>query len=339
MNALHITNHIGTIRNVVNVFSFLHIPEQITNENCNLPLYIHLTQADDIFLQYTSREDFQKYNTLIFTDICMYARPFLQNIDNHSLNIIVYVTNRFDWGAWYNGDANYNALYSTVSRHPRVRFIADNRYDQYYAGTLYDIRFSTNDIVRLTPKISDFIPGKMFLHNCKLFIYNRGTFIRYYGDNLKNIEYDVYGYDGYQRYKDEAHIAEYMGFLHLPYQTNIQSLWENLGHQIIYFLPSKSFLLNIIFESWYYWEEKFLKPVDLILKSVELSEWYQLEHAELFVYFNSWEDLAIKYEYYLENNNELIEKKKKIRDYVVASNLVHLEKWRNLLDSFSISPI
>jgi len=269
----------------------------------------------------------------------MYARPFLQNIDNHTLNIIVYVTNRFDWGAWYNGDANYNALYSTVSRHPRVRFIADNRYDQYYAWTLYDIQFSTNDLVRLTPKLADFNPGKMYLHNCKLFIYNRGTFIRHYGDNLKNIEYDVYGYDGYQRYKDEAHIAEYMGFLHLPYQTNIQSLWENLGHQIVYFIPSRSFLYKIIFESWYYWEEKFLKPIDLILKSVELSEWYQEEHSELFVYFESWADLTVKYEYYIENNDALIEKKKKIRDYMLASNEIHLEKWRNVLDSFSISPI
>jgi hypothetical protein len=126
-----------------------------------------------------------------------------------------------------------------------------------------------------------------------------------------------------------------MGFLHLPYQTNIQSLWENLGHQIIYFIPSRTFLHTILFESWYYWEEKFQKPVDLILKSVELSEWYQEEHADLFVYFDSWEDLTVKYEYYLENNSAIIEKKKKIREYLVESNRIHLDKWRRLLESFS----
>jgi hypothetical protein len=126
-----------------------------------------------------------------------------------------------------------------------------------------------------------------------------------------------------------------MGFLHLPYQTNIQSLWENLGHQIVYFIPSLTFLYTILFESWYYWEEKFLKPTELILKSVELSEWYQVEHTELFVYFDSWEDLAIKYEYYLENNQALIEKKKKIREYLVESNHIHLDKWRGILDSFN----
>ena len=151
MNAVHITNHIGTTRNIENVFTFLNIQDKITTEKCNLPLYIHLTQADDIFIEYITRESFQVYNTVIFTDICMYARPFLQNIDKHTLNIIVYVTNRFDWGAWYNGDANYNALYAAVSKHPRVRFISDNRYDQYYAGELHGIEFAQPDIVRLTP--------------------------------------------------------------------------------------------------------------------------------------------------------------------------------------------
>ena len=333
MNAIHITNHIGTTRNIENVFTFLNIPDQITTEKCNLPLYIHLTQADDIFTEYISRVDFQKYNTIIFTDICMYARPFLQNIDKHSLRIIIYVTNRFDWGAWYNGDSNYNALYAEVSQHPRVRFIADNRYDQYYAGEIHGIQFFEPDLVRLTPKISEYSPRKMHLHNCKLFIYNRGTFIRYYEQYLKNVEYDVYGYDGYARYRDETHIAEYMGFLHLPYQTNIQSLWENLGHQIVYFIPSRMFLHTIVFESWYYWEEKFMKPMDLILKSVELSEWYQVEHAELFVYFDSWEDLEVKYDYYLDNNSALIEKKKKIREYLVESNRIHLDKWQGILST------
>lgn len=335
MNALHITNHIGTTRNLNNVFTFLNIPDKIHTEKCNLPLYIHLAQADDIFRKYMSNGSLQSYNTLIFTDITMYARPFLQNIEDHSMNIIVYVTNRFDWGAWYNGDSIYNTLYATISRHPRVRFIADNRYDQYYAGELHGIHFFHPDLVRLTPSIQDFSPGKMHLHNCKLFIYNRGTFLRYYQHHLHDIEYDVYGYDGYARYKDESQIAEYMGFLHLPYQTNIQSLWENLGHEIVYFIPSQSFLLTILFESWYYWEEKSLKPVEVILKSVELAEWYQEEHSELFVYFDSWQDLTSKYEYYLENNQALMEKKNKIHAYLIESNKVHIEKWKKVLDSFS----
>lgn len=337
MKVLHITNHIGTTRNVENVFSTIHDKTILLHtEKCHFPLYIHLTQANDIFKEYMSRESFRENHTLIFTDICMYARPFLQNIEDHSMNIIMYVTNRFDWGAWYNGDANYNALYSSVSKHPRVRFIADNRYDQYYAGELHGIQFFHTDLVRLTPILKPYPPSKkIYLHNGKLFVYNRGTYIRHYHYLLHGLEYDVYGYDGYARYKDENHIAEYMGYLHLPYQTNIQSLWENLGHQIVYFIPSKSFLYTIIFEGWYHWEEKYQKPVEIIFKSIELSEWYQEEHADLFVFFDSWEDLTSKYHFYLENNAALIEKKKKIYDYLTTSNQIHLGKWENVLDSLA----
>lgn len=337
MNALHITNHIGTTRNVENVFRFLDMSANIHSDPCEFPLYIHLNQADDIFHKYFSNDRLAKYNTLIFTDIPMYARPFLQNIEDHDKYIIVYITNRFDWGAWYNGDLNYNALYAAVSRHPRVRFISDNRYDQYYAS-LNEIEFYFNDIVRLTPEI---IPlsksNRMVIHNCKLFIYNRGTFIRFYEHFMKpfDIEYDVFGYDGYQRYKDESQIAEYIGFLHLPYQTNIQSLWENLGHQIVYFIPSKSFLKQIVTEFWYYWEEKLGKPGDLIFKSIDLAEWYQPEHEHLFVYFDSWQDLETKYHYYLENNHALLEKKRMIYEYMIASNQTHLSKWKTLIESIS----
>jgi hypothetical protein len=333
MNVLHITNHIGTTRNVENVFSTIQQDKafRLHTEKCHFPLYIHLTQANDIFNQYMTRESFREYHTLIFTDICMYARPFLQNIEDHSMNIILYVTNRFDWGAWYNGDTNYNALYAAVSKHPRVRFIADNRYDQYYAGELHGIRFFYPDLVRLTPKIQPYSPRKIHFHNAKLFIYNRGTFLRHYQHWLHGIEYDVYGYDGYSRYKDENHIAEYMAYLHLPYQTNIQSLWENLGFQIIYFIPSKSFLTTILFDEWYHWEEKYRKPFNVTYKSIELSEWYQEEHTDLFVFFDSWEDLTVKYRFYLENNTALIEKKKKIYDYLTISNRIHLEKWGHLL--------
>jgi hypothetical protein len=128
-----------------------------------------------------------------------------------------------------------------------------------------------------------------------------------------------------------------MGYLHLPYQTNIQSLWENLAHQIIYFLPSKTFLYTILFEQWYYWEEKFLKPIDMIIKSVELSEWYQQEPLDMFVYFDSWQDLTIKYHYYIENNEELLEKKRKIQDYVIKSNHIQIEKWKNIFENLTYS--
>ena len=339
MHFLHITNHPGTTRNIQNVFSYLGKLESIETEKCGFPIHITETHASQIWDDYRSRDySSQKYETLIFTDTCMFARPFLQHIEDHSMNIIVYVTNRFDWGAWHVRDHAYATQYAEYSRHPRVFFLADNRYDQFYASSIHGLHFRSPDIVRLTPMISQNYSEegeeKIMIHNSKLFLYNRGTFLHFYQHLLpfSPQEYDVYGYEGYPRYQDEYHISEYLGFLHLPYQTNIQSLWENLGHGILYFIPSKTFLLELINEPWYYWEEKCKSP-ELCAKSIDLAEWYQPENEVFFVFFDSWTDLREKRDIFLENNAAIYYKKKHISMNLVDSNRIAIQKWKDVFSS------
>lgn len=338
MHFLHITNHPGTTRNIHNVFAYLG--KEIVTETCAFPLHITEEHASQIWTDYQTREYPSRYQTILFTDTSMYARPFLQHIEDHSMNIVVYVTNRFDWGAWHIHDHAYATLYADRSRHPRVFFLADNRYDQYYASVIHGIHFRNADLFRLTPQISQNYSletkEKIMIHNSKLFIYNRGTFLRFYEDLLPftKQEYDIYGYDGYQRYQDEYHISEYLGFLHLPYQTNIQSLWENLGHGIIYFIPSKTFLLELIKEPWYYWEEKCKSP-ELCATSIDLAEWYQAENAVFFVYFDSWADLKEQRDIFLENNSAIYYKKKHISLQLIESNRLSLDKWDAVFSSLT----
>lgn len=214
-----------------------------------------------------------------------------------------------------------------MSTHPRVRFCADNRYDQYYAST-YGINFYYNDIIRLTPPINNDLHINS-ANNGKLFVYNRGTKINYYNvfiDKL-SVKYDIYG-EQYDRYRDNFHIAEYLAYIHLPYQVNIQSLYENLAHGIIYLIPSRSFITDLICnQSWYYWEEK-NKNIDMLLKSIELAEWYQSDIQHLFVYFDSWDDIQNKI-------NELtpdaiVIKKQSIYDFINKNNQCNLDKWNYL---------
>jgi hypothetical protein len=171
-----------------------------------------------------------------------------------------------------------------------------------------------------------------------LFIYNRGTKIDKYEVLLEqySISYDVFGPSPDKSYKDETHICEYIGFLHLPYQANIQSLWENLGAYIIYFIPSKTFIKELLKTDWYYWEEKNGKPyyhAELIEKSIDLSEWYCEENACLFEYFDSWNHLKLllveKYKG-IDNIVNIRNKKQIIRDYMIKSNKDNIRKWIEL---------
>jgi hypothetical protein len=334
---LHITNHVGTTKNLENVFRYLqqdyNLNIELTNENCNFPLYISKPHADHIWYQeYKQRLLAEDYTTLVFTDTCMYARPFLQNMDDHALKIVVYITNRFDWGIWGFTDREFLDLYAKSSLHNRVIFIADNRYDQAYAS-LNNIKFYYDDIVRLTPEI---IANEIKRKTDKMFVYNRGTKVDQYMHLIKNdnlAEVDIFG-ENYKRYRDQAHICEYIGYLHLPYQTNIQSLWENLGYGIVYFIPSQKFFNELLFTTeWYYWGEK-TRPYDLLKTSISLAEWYQAENADYFVYFDSWPDLQAKVNFYRENTEELIAKKNLILTKIKNSNTHHLAKWHNIFTTF-----
>ena len=179
MKTLHLTNHVGTIKNISNVFAYLNLSDDLTTENVSFPLYIDFDMANLIWEN--CKEIVKNYKCLIFTDTSMYARPFLQNINQHDLIIIVYITNRFDFGAWTIERRNeISTLYSSMSKHERVFFCSDNRYDKYYAS-LYGIEFSLNDIVRLTPKINN---EMIIPNNEKFFIHYRGNKIQNYSKYL-----------------------------------------------------------------------------------------------------------------------------------------------------------
>lgn len=322
--ALHITNHVGTIANINNVFNLLGEPEKLCTIKSSLPVHVSSEYADWLWISY--EEMISEYDTVIITDTSMYARAFFQNMDKHNLKIIVYVTNRFDWGLFDMHDDDrpiYTDLYSRMSKHPRVYFCADNRYDQYYC-LLSDIRFYYGDIIRLTPILR---PPTQYIHN-KAFVYDRGSPLHCYLNALQDniIEYDLFG-NNYGRFNDMSHISEYKCIFHLPYQTNVQLLWENLGYSNVYLIPSKQFIEHLITTvDWYYWEEK-SKNQDILKKSIELAEWYQPELTELFVFFDSWEDLNNKF-----YNTDFDAKKHTIHNYMVNHNDMYIKKWKHIID-------
>jgi hypothetical protein len=327
---LHLTNHVGTTKNINAVFNQLNIIENLKTENWDHGIYICKNKANEIYLEY--KEKIKNFDILIFTDLSMIiARPFLQNINEHNLFIIIYITNRFDWGVSFlkDKDNDFYNMCSLISNHPRVFFCADNSYDYYFAQ-IHKINFYFNDPIKLSPILQNIINNISNKLLDKLFIYNRGSSYESYKQFLYNnhIEHDVFG-EKYSKYRDLDHICEYKAVLHFPYQVNTQSLWEYLAYNIIYFLPSKKFIYELINNtSWYYWEEK-NRPFDLFIKSIEISEWYIYDHKDLFIYFDSWEELKLKFENL--TNDEILKKKQLIHEFMESNNKINLEKWNILI--------
>lgn len=327
---LHLTNHIGTTKNINALFNQLNNSHVVETLGWNYGLYVNKLQADEIWEHY--KNNILKYDILFFTDTSMNARPFLQNINDHNCVIVVYITNRYDWGIWNVTDAEFYELYSKLSTHKRVFFCSDNTYDQYYAKC-NNITFHLNTPIKLTPILKESLSiDQPFDTKHKLFVYNRGTHYNMYKDMLikLNLSHDVFG-ESFSQYRDIEHICEYKAVLHFPYQTNTQSLWEYSAYNIIYFIPSKKFIYELIYNtSWYYWEEK-NRPTELFIKSIELSEWYISENEALFIYFDSWNELKDKVDNITER--ELIEKHAQISEFMKVNNNANLDKWKCIFNN------
>jgi hypothetical protein len=238
-------------------------------------------------------------------------------MEKHALTVVILITNRFDF-PWQEKD--FYELYSKMSHHPRVRVVADNEYDIYWASR-FDLKFFTRTIMR---SIIDYTPTPAPVLHEKLFVYNRGTDYNKYKDFIP-VSHDVYG-PSFERFRDRSHVQEYKGFLHLPYQSNVISLWENLAGGVVYFIPSKKLVKQWIREGWYNWEETY-KSHELAEISLFLSEWYRPDFSSLFVYFDSWDDLSHKV-----SSTDVPKKRLEILEFLANFNQNISMEWKNLLD-------
>jgi hypothetical protein len=89
MKALHLTYHKGTMKNIQNVFEFLGMTGDLTTEKCHFPAYISKTYANELWKIHQNK--WNRYKVIIITDTSMIARPFLQNMSHHNLQIIIYM--------------------------------------------------------------------------------------------------------------------------------------------------------------------------------------------------------------------------------------------------------
>lgn len=312
MRCLHITNHKGTEKNIQHICKLLD--RELDTHRYTHGLYLSREEANEVYDQNVGI--IAGYNVLIFTDTSMAARPYLQNMHKHRCFIIVYMTNRFDWGLFEPRPQpqydEYVELLRRASHYPtQVVFCADNDYDRFYASHVRHI-CTVADTIPPTPVLSLVRPtGNAWC------VYDRGTPVSAYIAFAQGA--CVYG-PTHQYESTEWLAANYAACLHLPYQTNIMSVWEQLGCGLPYIIPTRRLLVELLeTTSWYYWEEKERRD-----ESIARSVWYAKENAPLFIYFDQWADLAAI------TDAQLLEKRTQICTHMATHNIRHLESWRRI---------
>lgn len=271
------------------------------------------------------KDYYNTFDAIITSDTAPISRVFLQNDWNKKL--IIWVCNRFDYSnqPTKSGfpDAKYYSLMNNAKYKSNVEIVAYTAVEEFYARRIRNMSICNKIIKPIGKSIyKEYTPTIVDNKSNKLFI---GS---YHNDNIMvNLEQivkslDIPCYKG--RYNGPLDLAEFKAVVHIPYAWSNFALFEGFNHGIVYFIPSLSFLMELFDEN----SNFFFCDYYLIQKYnvYNLCEWYNIQYKNIFVYFNSWEDLKNKY-----YNVDINIYKKKLK--VLSSNheKEYIERWKKIL--------
>jgi len=320
MKLLHISYHKGCIED------FNYVAKKLNVEVDNFFVFkkfsynIGEKRANDLYNQY--KDYFDSFDVILTSDTAPLSRIFLQN---NFKKLIIWICNRFDYAEMSTNDCEfpdikYYELFKNAITLPNVKIASYTEFEHIYANKkgipLSDFTIKPignnlwGDISISSGDDTFFIPD---YHNDTIFM------------NLKQKCIDL-GINVYQgRYNGPNDLKKFKGIIHIPYAWSNLALFENLQNNLIYFIPSKCFLLELSKMSNFWWQN-----CNYLEKYIEYSEWYHKDYEECFVYFDSWEDLVYK----IKSTN-FDNKKQLIKDRINWHTNYYMNRWKDIIKDFN----
>ncbi len=267
-------------------------------------------------------EMFDEFDVVITSDTTALSRIFLQN--NWKKPLIIWVCNRFDYADRASldckfPDKEYFQLIASTKNRENVQVFSYTPFEHRHAQIKYNI-FAWNEVIRPSGGGCDYV-GKTSAIPKK--IVREETFFvpPYHNDTiLMNLSKKItsLGIPNYRgRYSGPGDLKTFKGIIHIPYAWSNLALFENWANGLIYFIPSKKFLLQLAKRRQFFWTPPFSA------KYIGDSEWYHPDFKQLFVYFDSWEDLVKKVE-----TTDYQAKRERILQASKEHHEKTIEKWR-----------
>lgn len=233
------------------------------------------------------KDYFETFDVIVTSDTAPLSRIFLQN--GWKKPLLIWVCNRFDYcdGASLDGrfpDQEYYNLIRKAAHQENVRIISYTPYEYHYARKK-GIEFGE---LTIKPIGAQYVWDENFKSAIPEYINKSETLFVYPrlpDNNVQQIisECERRGIKAFSgAYNGPNDLSDFKGVLYFPYAWSNLALFENIQRGVIHFVPSEKFILN----------NRHIRHVTL--SEFEWVEWYAQEHRGLFVYFDSWEDLAHK---------------------------------------------
>ncbi len=339
LKILHLSFHKGCINDFQEVASHLHL--DLTNwficpnggtlnheefEGISYGSSVHnISKARAINIWLKHKDFFNTFDVVITSDTAPLSRIFLENRWHKPL--IIWVCNRFDFfdptePRFGFPDQDYYNLINWASKEKNVHFVSYTPFEYLY-GYCKDVDLGR----RVIKPIGVLQYDRKFVSSIPSTVKKQSTFFIYPRMNEKQINLVKHncgsiGFNTYTGvYNGPKDLEDFKGIIYFPYQPSNLALFENIQLGIVHFVPSSKFIINNQ-EVYRYWT----------LKHFELCEWYSKSNQNLFVYFDSWDDLKTKIE-----SLDFKSKKEYIKKFALNHKATMLSRWKQIFSSFKKS--
>jgi hypothetical protein len=271
-------------------------------------------------------EYFNTFDVIITSDTAPISRVFLQN--GWDKKLIIWINNRFDYCDEATNDCNfpdpeYYDLFREAVNKDNVEIIGYTQFENFYCKNIRNIDIGDNVIkpIGCNSHIYENMNITKVEHKSHKFFVGS-----YHNDNIMiNLteelrKYNIDCYNG--RFNGPKDLAEFRGVVHIPYAWSNYSLFEGIQNGIVYFIPSKSFFMELKKDRNFFWSPPYRD------ENLELSEWYNDENKDCLVYFNNWDDLKIK----LYTTN-IVKKKAYLKEFGDKHKNEMINRWNLILGS------
>lgn len=268
------------------------------------------------------KDYFNQFDVVMTSDTAPLSRIFLQN--EWKKPLIIWICNRFDYCDYSSLDCQfpdqeyYNLIRNAVHQ-SNVKIVSYTPYEYHYAATK-GINIGTRTIkpIGCLPKTTT----KDFKSAISADINKQDTLFLYprlEPNQIKFVEQQcaqqgIVTYSGV--YNGPQDLKNFKGVIYFPYQWSNLALFENIQNGLIHFIPSKRFIAENQHRIRY-----------CTLNNFDLCEWYCSEYQDLFVYFDSWQDLKEKMK-----TTDYDAMSNKIKSRAQQHRTTMLTRWQELFD-------
>jgi hypothetical protein len=350
MRVLHISHHVGCMRDHAYIYDKLGVEYEFWKFPKDL-FRITKDVADQIWNE--RNEYFNQFDFIVTSDTAPLSRIFMEHLDQLKAKVVVWICNRFDYNM--EGDASFYEIFNRMSieHQDKVKIIPYSDFEgiwckksgiSFHLPTITPIGIEKRELDYKIDGLIELKTGYIEDPNAKMHYnypveLNNKLFIPIYGNdnyfyNIKQIfiENDIPFFNG--GYKHPEDLKHCIGLVTFPDAFSKLITFETIQNEIVVFLPSPEFLIQLhptVNNNTHYW---FNSPVGHLNQDlVQLCEWYRFKECR--IYFDSIPDMIHKIK---TLTPEIIaEKRKWCRIYGEKIEKENMQKWSGIFNSNGFS--